>query len=165
MAKLFASWVPGHAVSIERPPNSFIRQGFGVTTSVEGPQHTGGAIAVNYFHIAIPTPVIVEGKRATLHNVHYLFDARRGAKLAEVIVYDGQHVIGHSPPGFVPPTGDHTGGLDAANGWRSCWRRSSTSAGPPVGSTSPSPHSASRSGHSSSASASSCSPAPADGWS
>jgi hypothetical protein len=71
-------------------------------------------VAINYYHIAIPTPVIVEDKRATLHAVHYLFDARSEAELVEVFVYDGKWQIGN--PWAVSVKGDHSNGLDPANG-------------------------------------------------
>lgn len=124
MAKLYSSWVAGHSVGIELSPSSYKRQGFGVTTSVESPLQGGPGRAWNYYHIAIPTPVIVEDKRATLHNVHYLFGSQNQAQLIEVIVYDGNDIIEHrhaykigdQPANFTPQFGNHTFELDAANG-------------------------------------------------
>lgn len=72
---------------------------------------------VNYFHIAIPTPVLVEDKRATLTSVHYLFDARDTARLTEVHVYDGPTHIKEKIFGWDGgQQGNHSGGLDASNG-------------------------------------------------
>jgi hypothetical protein len=119
---MYSSWVSGHAVRIERAPIDYRLNGWGLTSSVESDQFTGEDPANNFYHVAIPTPVIVEDKRATLHAVHYLFDARDGAELVGVLVYDGvKPLVGSDKSGGWHPvvpgiTGDHTHGLDAANG-------------------------------------------------
>lgn len=114
MAKMFSSWIAAHGVSVEHSPDRFDRKGNGVTSSVAG-AGTGSGPFNNYFHIAIPTPVIVEDRRATLHAVHYLFNVRGDAWLSEVHVFDG-------PSEIIPAhmnlhvQGNHSGGLDADNG-------------------------------------------------
>jgi hypothetical protein len=119
MAKMFASWVPAHGVSVEHGPNYFERRGWGVTSSVAGNgsrfvDEDGTVFHFNYFHISIPTPVIVEDRRATLHAVHYLFDARGGARLTRVDVFDGPTELPSHTGLYVQ--GNHAGGLDANNG-------------------------------------------------
>ena len=122
MSKMYSSWVPGHIVEVERSPIDYIRNGFGVTSTVESDQFSGEDPANNFYHIPIPTPVIVEDRRATLHAVHYLFDARDGAELVAVLVYDGKNPIGGDPqsggwrPVVPAVTGDHSNGLDPQNG-------------------------------------------------
>jgi hypothetical protein len=117
MAKMFASWVAAHNVSVEHSPDYFERRGWGVTSSVSGNgADLGGGRVANYFHVAIPTPVIVEDRRATLHAVHYLFDARGSAELTEVTVFDGPAGLPPTPVGGLHHHGNHTGGLDAGNG-------------------------------------------------
>jgi hypothetical protein len=97
-----------------------MRQGFGLTCPVQSPVYADNP-AINWFHVAIPTPVIVEDKRATLRRVHYLYRTFDGAELIKVYVYDGQAPIlpNHGLDGsreVGPHSGDHTGTLDAANG-------------------------------------------------
>ncbi|MEU7133366.1 DUF6623 family protein [Streptomyces sp. NPDC046261] len=119
MAQTFASWVPGYSVVAEgmgTPPlgsgghpfaevNGF-RQGFGVTFRLQ-------AGSENWFHCPLPTPVLVEGRRAGISRVMILFRFPPGAELNQVNVYDGQSLI--SVRDGLHITGDHSGGLDPSN--------------------------------------------------
>jgi hypothetical protein len=119
MAKLFASWVPGYSVVAEdmgNPPLNFDgqnysdvnghRQGFGVIFHMQANRQ-------NWFHVPLPTPVIVEDQRATLARVMILFEFPEGASLTSVQVYDGPNLIFTSP--LLNTTGEHFGGLDSDN--------------------------------------------------
>ncbi|GAA4636922.1 hypothetical protein GCM10023196_088680 [Actinoallomurus vinaceus] len=120
MAKLYASWVPGYscvAQSMGPPtlaPNNQpfvdvngLREGFGAYYYLKEGQS-------NWFHIAIPTPVIVEDRRATLGRVMILFSvtAQFGA-LRSVHVWDGPNRILQRDGLSVD--GNHSGSLDAFN--------------------------------------------------
>jgi hypothetical protein len=92
MAKLFASWVPGYSTVAQNmggPPLNWNgqnytdvnghREGFGVHFYLQGNQ-------ANWFHVPLPTPVIVEDQRATLGRVMILFGFPQGASLQSVHV-------------------------------------------------------------------------------
>jgi hypothetical protein len=119
MSKLFASWVPGYATVAQNmggPPLNWegknytdvngYREGFGVTFYLQSDR-------ANWFHIPLPTPVIVEDRRASLSRVMVLFDLPEGAAINSVHVWDGPNRILQSD-GLVI-TGHHAHGLDADN--------------------------------------------------
>ena len=130
MARLFASWVPGYAAVAEwmgnpqlqfpqdhhvSPPQSDPVVPF---SDVNGWRRAWGAFfrigpnVENWIHIPIPTPVIVEDKRATLGRVMALFRIDGGA-LQHVLVLDGPNLILDRPG--LDISGDHSGGLDSSN--------------------------------------------------
>ncbi len=81
----YASWVHGSDIHIERPDrlNWMYRQGFGT-------QLNGKAETTNWFHFAIPTPVIVEGVRYKLDSVLLRFTTQSVESIVRHIhVYDG----------------------------------------------------------------------------
>jgi hypothetical protein len=93
--------VPGYAVVPERmggPPLNWNgesytdvngrRQGWGVTFHMQANQS-------DWFHAPIPTPTIVEDRRATLSRVMVLFECPEGSALNEVHVWDGPNLIWH----------------------------------------------------------------------
>ncbi|MGW0801554.1 DUF6623 family protein [Nonomuraea sp. NPDC002799] len=86
MSKKYASWQHGFTAVAENPGTSALRQGFGVTFSLPA---NGG----DWIHLAIPTPVIVEDRRATLDRVLILFHARETSALLRVHVWDGPNRI------------------------------------------------------------------------
>lgn len=119
MSKLFASWVPGYAAVAQTmggPPLNWEgqnftdvnghREGFGVTFYLQGNNS-------NWFHIPLPTPVIVEDERASLARVMVLFQLPEGAALNKVHVWDGPNRILQNDG--LDITGDHHWGLDADN--------------------------------------------------
>jgi Family of unknown function (DUF6623) len=119
MSKLFASWVPGYATVAQdmgNPPLNWQgrtytdinghREGFGATFYLQGNR-------ADWFHIPLPTPVIVEDQRASLSRVMVLFRLPEGAALNRVHVWDGPNRILRRDGLNI--TGDHTGGLDADN--------------------------------------------------
>jgi hypothetical protein len=119
MSKLFASWVPGYATVAQAmggPPLNWEgqnytdvnghREGFGATFYLQGNQ-------ADWFHIPLPTPVIIEDQRASLSRVMVLLNLPEGAALNSVHVWDGQTRI-LQLDGLVI-TGNHSGGLDSDN--------------------------------------------------
>lgn len=85
----YASWIHGHSMQVEYPDRiaSEWRAGFGIT--VEGKPGT-----TNWFHFAIPTPVIIDDVRLRADKVMLRF--RTGsvdAVVRNVHVYDGERLI------------------------------------------------------------------------
>ncbi len=83
-----AMWIHGDSVRIEYPDR------------MEGDTRRGGAyykmmgsrLSKNWFHAAIPTALIVEGRRLRLDSVMLRFRTR-GAAVTKVHVYDGENQI------------------------------------------------------------------------
>jgi hypothetical protein len=104
---LHASWVHGNAVSVESPEKCRRVGHFG----------WGGDFSLipgkgSWFHVPLPTPVIVGDVRTTVRRFFVLFLAE-GCEVRNVHVFDGSakvhefNDLGH--------TGEHRGGLDGAN--------------------------------------------------
>ncbi|MFB9394169.1 DUF6623 family protein [Streptomyces coeruleoprunus] len=106
---LHASWVHGNAVTVESP-EVLARQGhFG----------WGGDMEIlpgksSWFHITVPTPVIVSDVRTKLIKVFVLFrtDPHRG-RIRNVHVWDGSEKIQEFND--LSSEGEHRTGLDAQN--------------------------------------------------
>jgi energy-converting hydrogenase Eha subunit A len=62
-----------------------------------------------WFHVPIPTPVIDNGRRASLIRVFTLYNATPGVSLAAVHVYDGVNKIAALAPAFPRPASLPTG--------------------------------------------------------
>jgi hypothetical protein len=131
MASLFASWVPGYAAVAEwmgpalnfpardaRDNNPPVPDPVPQFSDVNGWRRAWGAFFTlpangeNWIHIPIPTPVLVEDKRATLGRVMALFRID-GGHLQRVLVFDGPNPI--LDRGGLDIGGDHAGGLDNSN--------------------------------------------------
>ena len=85
----YASWFHGHSMQIEYPDRiaSQWRAGFGIT--VEGKPGT-----TNWFHFAIPTPVIIDDVRLRADKVLLRFKTGSvDAFVRDVHVYDGERLI------------------------------------------------------------------------
>ncbi len=85
----YASWIHGHSMQIEYPDQlaSQWRAGFSIT--VEGKPGTN-----NWFHFAIPTPVIINDVRLRADSVMLSFRTSSvDAIVRDVHVYDGSTVI------------------------------------------------------------------------
>ncbi|MFY9826718.1 MAG: DUF6623 family protein [Thermoanaerobaculia bacterium] len=101
------SWVHGNAVTVQSPEN-LAREGhygWGADMLI----HPGQA---SWFHIPLPTPVIVNDVRSSLHRVFLLFKSEWGS-IRSVHVYDGSS----RPQEFndLLLQGDHRVKLDAEN--------------------------------------------------
>jgi len=85
----YASWIHGHSMQIEYPNQiSYVRR-VGSRIHLEGWPGTG-----NWFHFAIPTPVIIDDVRLRVDSV--LLSFRTGstdAFVRHVHVYDGENKI------------------------------------------------------------------------
>jgi hypothetical protein len=119
MAQLYASWVHGSAVVPDQMGNPPLEIVDGRSfTDVTGWRRGDGIffrIKANnqlWFHVPIPTPVIVEDRRATLGRVMALFQIDNG-KLDFVQVTDGRNVIFRNGPFDI--AGKHLDGLDPGN--------------------------------------------------
>ncbi|MFI7448559.1 DUF6623 family protein [Nonomuraea sp. NPDC049714] len=106
MSKLYASWQHGFTAVAEKPSTSALRQGFGVTFTLPA---NGG----DWIHLAIPTPVIVEDRRAGLDRVLIFFNARETSALLHVHVWDGPNQI--LVRDNLEIKGDHSHGIDGNN--------------------------------------------------
>ncbi len=101
----FASWTHGVDIQIEYPNNLdwIYRRGFG--TQLKGKPDT-----TNWFHFAVPTPVIVDGARCKLEQAMLRFVTGSVAAIVRHIhVYDGEKRIAThdnvnltGPHGFEP---------------------------------------------------------------
>lgn len=88
-----ASWVHGTSIQIELPENiEFVRR-FGFFTRIIGRPNT-----TNWFHFAIPTPVIVNNVRKTFGPCMLRFSTGGAAALVrDVHLYDGEvRVVAHN---------------------------------------------------------------------
>jgi len=118
MSKLFASWVPGCAVVAQKMGSGTLNSGGWNFADCNGHREGGGVTFYigggcnNWFHVPIPTPVIVENQRARLGRVMVLFKFPTTVTLDAVDVWDGpRKIFGKN----VTLTGDHGNGLDADN--------------------------------------------------
>jgi hypothetical protein len=119
MPRLFASWVPGYSVVAQDmggPPLNWNNQNY---TDVNGHREGFGvhfylqANRANWFHAALPTPVIEEDQRARLGRVMILFGFPQGASLQSVHVWDGPNRILQRDGLNI--SGNHFAGLDGDN--------------------------------------------------
>lgn len=101
--KKYAMWVHGTAVQPEREGYHInkARAGFGARFSSAGSE---------WFHFAIPTPVIAAGQDSTLQQAFVLFRTTMTAHITAVHLYDGR-VILHTLDGL-NWSGDHGAALD-----------------------------------------------------
>jgi hypothetical protein len=87
MSLAHAMWIHGHSLRVENPDTleSARRHGSAITL-------IGRANTDNWFHMAIPTPVIVDDKGLHLDSVMLRFRTS-GATITAVHVYDGETKI------------------------------------------------------------------------
>jgi len=108
-----ARWVHGTAFEAEYPDRLVRRERKGWGSSFFMKPGT-----TNWFHIAIPTPALIDGVRPLLSRIFVLYGASRGAgatfgsTLTDVHVYDGKNKVW----GFDGERdGGHTGSIDSDN--------------------------------------------------
>jgi hypothetical protein len=112
-----AVWVHGNAVVAERPGDlaGEVRIGWGATFRLK----PGGD---NWFHVSIPTPVLIDGVRPKLSKVFVLFKTSKaesggmmqGSVIDALHVYDGAKKVKSFGE---TRTGTHNAKIDAANTW------------------------------------------------
>ncbi len=88
MAIAHAMWTHGHSMQIEFPDrvSSVRRTGFSIRVESKSAQS-------NWFHFAIPTPVIVDANRLRAEAALVRFKSVGGDRLKAVHVYDGERKI------------------------------------------------------------------------
>src|SRR4051812_28332348 len=104
---LNASWVQGNALTIETPGNLSSNMHFGWGSDVQIIAGMG-----SWFHIPVPTPVIVATGRTKVQKMFVLFRADR-CSIKNVHFYDGASKI--QEMNGLSFSGDHLGALDGSN--------------------------------------------------
>ena len=84
-----AMWIHGTSIAVEYPDRIESMQRAGFYTRLIGKANT-----TNWFHFAIPTPVIIDLDRKTIGNVMLRFRTSKTAVVREVHIYDGEKKIG-----------------------------------------------------------------------
>jgi hypothetical protein len=111
MALKAAMWIHGTAAAVEDPngliPNGIIREGVGTRFFA----HSG---SFNWFHMAIPTPVILDGARPKLVKV-FVFYRLGSGRIKNVHIWDGPARVKEF--NGLNLWGDHPGSIDASNSW------------------------------------------------
>jgi hypothetical protein len=85
----YASWIHGHSMQIEYPDRIAYQRRTGMSFDIEGKPGTD-----NWFHFAIPTPVIIDDVRLQVDSVLLCFwTGSIDAFVQHVHVYDGRYRI------------------------------------------------------------------------
>jgi hypothetical protein len=85
----YASWIHGHSMQIEYPDRIAYQRRTGMSFDIEGKPGTD-----NWFHFAIPTPVIINDVRLQADSIMLRFrTASVDAFVRHVHVYDGEFRI------------------------------------------------------------------------
>jgi hypothetical protein len=102
-----ASWVHGNALTVENPENlnRVGHFGWGADMQVKPGKSS-------WFHIALPTPVIVSDSRSNLIRVFLMFESEQGS-IRNVHVYDGSFKVQEFNDLLI--TGEHRLSLDSVN--------------------------------------------------
>jgi hypothetical protein len=105
--KLYASWAHGSALNVESPENLNRNghYGWGADMSLKPGKSS-------WFHISVPTPVIVGDVRSQLKKIFVMFDCS-GGRITEVHVWDGSFKVQEFKG--LALTGEHRVSLDGAN--------------------------------------------------
>jgi len=108
MATKQAMWVHGTSVQAEREGYfiSRVRPAWGAVFRTQGSE---------WFHCAIPTPVIFGGQNSTLQKVFVLYKTGLGAKITQLHIFDGAAKIQEFLN--LQFSGDHSQALDGQNTW------------------------------------------------
>lgn len=104
---LHASWTHGTALNVETPQNLDRVGYFGWGADMAVKPGKG-----SWFHIPLPTPVIVSEGRTQISTLFLLFDAVSGS-IRNVHIYDGSSQVQQFNDLLLE--GEHRLGLDAAN--------------------------------------------------
>jgi len=102
-----ASWIHGTALTVENPENLNRVGHFGWGADMEVKHGRS-----SWFHIALPTPVIVAGARSKLIRVFLMFKSEVGS-IRNVHVYDGPSKVQEF--NNLLSTGEHLSSLDPVN--------------------------------------------------
>jgi len=99
-----AMWVHGNIVRAENPPDFETRRGWGI--------QFGGRAKINWFHIPLTTPVILDSVRPKLAKI-FVFYKTNGATIKSIHVFDGPTKV--KAFDGLNLSGDHSKSLDASN--------------------------------------------------
>ena len=115
-----ASWVPGYVAIPEIPGPLRLRLVNNIpSTNVHGLRVGGRSVfrlgygQDNWFHFAIPTPVIDDGVRVRLERFFVLYAAQAGVYVISAHIWDGPNRK-RDYAGFAY-TGNHSAAIDAQN--------------------------------------------------
>lgn len=107
---LYASWIHGNALVVQNEASSNLvsidHSGWGVDMMVK-PR------SASWFHIPIPTPVVIGDTRAKLIRVFITFYSDPGGRIESVHVFDGFNKI-HQFDGLISE-GDNRNELNSSN--------------------------------------------------
>lgn len=111
--------VPGYAGQCEFPERMSLVDGVRYSDAI-GRRYGGGVLfrgkagQFNFFHFAVPTPVMKSDIRIRLGAVFVLFKLGDGARATRVVIYEGPRIlVSHD----INATGDHSQDLDDSNNW------------------------------------------------
>ncbi|ADB38697.1 DUF6623 family protein [Spirosoma linguale] len=106
---IHASWIQGNALTVESPEllNRIGHFGWGADMSLKPGKGS-------WFHIPIPSPVLVPEGRTKIQRFFLLFDAE-GGSIRNVHLYDGSAKIQEFNNLLL--TGEHRVSIDAQNGF------------------------------------------------
>lgn len=77
--KMYASWVHGNALNVESPENvGSYQHVFNGTNVIVTPGKS------SWFHIVVPSPVVIGDVRAQLQRVFILFDVPHAGRIASL---------------------------------------------------------------------------------
>ncbi|WGJ88029.1 hypothetical protein [Gordonia sp. SMJS1] len=95
---LYASWTHGTAAVAESPKTEALPQGFGTTFTLPLPRYQSGDVFWYYFHIPIPTPVIIgSAGRPKLQRVILQFRMVGHGTITQIHLYDGPTLVFKTP--------------------------------------------------------------------
>lgn len=114
MVKRYASWIHGTSIRAEHEGYFISKAHAGFGSIFHSHNAPGGG---EWFHFAIPTPVITDGQRVSLKKFFILYKTELTAKITAIHVYDGGKKIPDIILDQLALTGDHSTGLDNSNTW------------------------------------------------
>lgn len=114
MPKLYASWIHGSGIHASREGYFISKEHTGYGSVFKSHNGAGGG---EWFQIAIPTPVITNGKSVSLIRFFVLYKTELTAKITAIDVYDGGEKIPSASLGKLALTGDHSKRIDKSNVW------------------------------------------------
>jgi len=103
----YASWVHGNALTVESPENLDRNGHFGWGADMQVKPGKS-----SWFHIPLPTPVILSDARSNLIRVFLMFKSEQGS-IRNVHVYDGSSKVQEFNDLLI--TGEHRINLDSVN--------------------------------------------------
>jgi hypothetical protein len=113
MAKLQSFWIHGSGVIAEREGYFISKQraGYGAYFTSQNEPGKGG----EWFHFAVPTPVIVDGQRSVLKKVYVFYKTDLSANITAIHIYDGTKKIAAFDSLSLGK--DHSSNIDKFNSW------------------------------------------------